>query len=100
MELLYALHRTYYLLLYLKSTLFQIVRAVITKLTDIPVFLFFSSLKVSFIIVLFISFTSRKNIFYTLSVYRLFLRNTGRNRKDLRGDIMKFFDWFFPENRD
>ena len=78
----YIEHFTYYFLLYsiIKNLLYSKSRKqslVITKLREIPVFIFSHS-KPSFI-----SFNrnEKKNRFSTLSVYRLFLRNTGRNRK-------------------
>ena len=82
----YIEHFTYYFLLYsiIKNLLYSKSRKqslVITKLREIPVFIFSHS-KPSFISFnLLVLIGMKKNRFSTLSVYRLFLRNTGRNRK-------------------
>ena len=62
-------------------------------LRDIPVFIFSCS-KISFI-----SFNSRKEIYSLLYLYIVYPYEIPDQieRSEIKKDIMKFFDWFFPE---
>lgn len=103
MELLYVLHKTFYLLLYsiIKNWLDSKSRKqslVITKLRDIPVFIFSHS-KASFISISFNRNEKKIDSLLYLCIGYSYEIPDEIEKNDLRRDIMKFFDWFFPENR-